>query len=628
MNFTINANLKNTTKVLKFDSILCFILLLATFLRIYHLGFQSAWLDEIHTLKEADPNLKLSEFHEIIMMREGIPHLYFLTIRFFAELFGHSIYLARLVSAIAGIASVYYIFLIGKELYNKRTGYIAALLLTVNLFHIEFSQEARSYSLLVFFILLATHRLLIFIKNVNYKNAILLGLFTGLIPNAHPIGLLNVLVIFAFLLFILFTIKDKNQKLHIFKNSIIVGIVFLFIFSPVYVIVSKVSDIQSFWIPSATIDAIKNVFIDLSGRVDYLFYINAISVFLFVLIYIINLKKSHKNKSKKNLNVSFVLLILWLLINAGVIIIKSYSGISIILNRYFIGVLPVMILITAFAINYLASKFSKYIVTIIALFSVYFIFFIKEFYSTITKAEFEVVTDVINTQNPENHKVFSSWGWLMSYYIDPYYEKELVTEINLTDYIKALKNKAVPLESFWYLDGNSRPYNVSNEDQIFLDENYDLKESVDKNDAWVKHFILKNNFNEEQKNSELYLNQFKPFINDGKGNMLMFENSTITSQKIYLNQGDYSLNISGNSHPEKPINGENAHLVVKLNNIILDNYYLNENSNNTKKEISFKVSESNYYQISLVFDNDLSIDGKDRNVILYAVKIENRHLEN
>jgi 4-amino-4-deoxy-L-arabinose transferase-like glycosyltransferase len=244
MNFTINLNLKNSTKIFRIDAILFSILLLASFLRIYHLGFQSAWLDEIHTLKEADPNLSLSEFHNIIMMREGIPHFYFLTIRFFAEIFGHSIYLARLVSAVAGIASVYYIFLIGKKLLDKRTGYIAALLLTVNLFHIEFSQEARSYSLVVFFILIATHRLLIYSKDVNYKNPVLLGFFTGLIPNAHPIGLLNVMAIFSFLLFLLVRIKGKDQKRHFFKNSFIVGVVFFIVFSPVYVIVSKVSDIQ------------------------------------------------------------------------------------------------------------------------------------------------------------------------------------------------------------------------------------------------------------------------------------------------------------------------------------------------------------------------------------------------
>jgi hypothetical protein len=342
------------------------------------------------------------------------------------------------------------------------------------------------------------------------------------------------------------------------------------------------------------------------------------------LIQLINFKKDSNKKLKNDLNATFVLLILWLLINAGVIILKSYTGVSIILNRYFIGVLPAMVLITAFTISYIASKYSKYIVAILVLFSFYYIFFKKEFYTTITKAEFEEVTNLINTQNSENHKVYSSWGWLMSYFIDPYNKKQLVTEINLTDYIKAVKNNAVPLESFWYMDGNSRPYVVDEQTQSFLNKKYELKESLDRNDAWVKHFVLKNDSKNNSKNGELYLNQFKPFINDGKGNMLLFENSTITSQKTYLSKGTYILTIKGNSHPDKSINGENAHLVVKLNDQEIENYYLSENINNPKKEISFNILESKECRLSIIFDNDLSLNGKDRNVIIYSIKIDSK----
>lgn len=47
----------------------------------------------------------------------------------------------------------------------------------------------------------------------------------------------------------------------------------------------------------------------------------------------------------------------------------------------------------------------------------------------------------------------------------------------------------------------------------------------------------------------------------------MFENSTIKAPKIAFKKGNYMLIINGNSHPDKPINGENAHLTVKLNDV-------------------------------------------------------------
>jgi len=58
------------------------ILVVAALLRLYKLDFQNAWLDEIHTLKESDPLLTFSQFHKVIMFREGIPHFYFLIIHF------------------------------------------------------------------------------------------------------------------------------------------------------------------------------------------------------------------------------------------------------------------------------------------------------------------------------------------------------------------------------------------------------------------------------------------------------------------------------------------------------------------------------------------------------------------
>ena len=42
-------------KIIKENGVLLIIIFLATFLRFYHLDFQSIWLDEIHTMIESDP---------------------------------------------------------------------------------------------------------------------------------------------------------------------------------------------------------------------------------------------------------------------------------------------------------------------------------------------------------------------------------------------------------------------------------------------------------------------------------------------------------------------------------------------------------------------------------------------
>jgi hypothetical protein len=54
---------------------LMIILFLAAILRIYHIDFQSVWLDEIHTINEANPSLSFSEMYQMMMITEPHPPL-------------------------------------------------------------------------------------------------------------------------------------------------------------------------------------------------------------------------------------------------------------------------------------------------------------------------------------------------------------------------------------------------------------------------------------------------------------------------------------------------------------------------------------------------------------------------
>ena len=67
MDININLNFNKNSKKIKLNFILIAILILAAIFRFYNIGFQGAWLDELHTLKEADPSLTFKELHEVIM---------------------------------------------------------------------------------------------------------------------------------------------------------------------------------------------------------------------------------------------------------------------------------------------------------------------------------------------------------------------------------------------------------------------------------------------------------------------------------------------------------------------------------------------------------------------------------
>jgi hypothetical protein len=87
--------------------------------------------------------------------------------------------------------------------------------------------------LLVFFIIFSYHRLLLFIDNNTYKNAIVLGIFVGLIPNAHVFGLLNVGSIYLTLGVVFLLAKSKAERMLLLKQIALAGVISLVVFLPV-----------------------------------------------------------------------------------------------------------------------------------------------------------------------------------------------------------------------------------------------------------------------------------------------------------------------------------------------------------------------------------------------------------
>lgn len=135
------------------------IMLLAGFLRFYGLGFQSFWNDELNTwgLSTYGDGFAGVLWH---FNREGIgvhPPGYYLLIHVVTEYLGESEWALRFPSALAGLLSVLATYLLGRRLYSRREGLMAALLMAVLWTPVYYSQEARMYSLLLLFTTLATY---------------------------------------------------------------------------------------------------------------------------------------------------------------------------------------------------------------------------------------------------------------------------------------------------------------------------------------------------------------------------------------------------------------------------------------------------------------------------------------
>ena len=124
------------------------IVAVAAGLRFGTLGQQSLWYDEALT-----HDLVVQSFGNMISgvaNTENTPPLSYALTWLSTRIFGSGEFGLRFVAALAGTATVPVAFLIGRELRNATAGLWAAALVAVNPMLVWFSQESRSYALLVF----------------------------------------------------------------------------------------------------------------------------------------------------------------------------------------------------------------------------------------------------------------------------------------------------------------------------------------------------------------------------------------------------------------------------------------------------------------------------------------------
>ena len=128
--------------------------LAAAVLRILFIDSKSLWLDEAFTASRV--TLPLGELLKVIVNGRMNMSLYYLMVAGWASAVGSSEFMLRLPSAVFGTATVPLVYVLGTELWDRRTGLMAAMLVTVNATSIQYSQTARSYTMFVAFATLAS----------------------------------------------------------------------------------------------------------------------------------------------------------------------------------------------------------------------------------------------------------------------------------------------------------------------------------------------------------------------------------------------------------------------------------------------------------------------------------------
>lgn len=119
----------------------------AALLRFFALGADSYWEDEWATMELV--RLPFGDMLEGVREREATPPLYYALAWLWGKVLGYEPAALRSLSAVLGTATVPIAYLVARHLRGHRAGIVAAVLVATSPLLVFYSQEARSYALLV-----------------------------------------------------------------------------------------------------------------------------------------------------------------------------------------------------------------------------------------------------------------------------------------------------------------------------------------------------------------------------------------------------------------------------------------------------------------------------------------------
>lgn len=609
---------------LKENYILLTVLVISTVLRIYHIDFQSLWVDEINTMVQATPNQSFKDTYKSLLANDLQPPLYFYILKYLFRIFGYTTLVMRLFSAILGVAAVWGIYLLGKEIFSKKAGLISSAILGLNFFHIYYSQEGRPYSFLVLFTIFSFYMMCRYLKSQSYKIAFFHGILACLMLYGHPFGLFALLSQYL-ILFYYFILYDKQRKLTLIKHSAISVITTFVLYVPAIPLLMSAAKVDSFWIdlPGA------NIFTYILGQYFGASELILALVYLALILFFIKLfdEKSNSNHTftLKNSNYiqSYVILIPWIVICIIIPLIRSYLKVPMIIPRYLIVALPAVILIVSIGILQIKHILVK--LTFFGLFITFSfidIFILKDFYNKSTKTDFRGITEYVTKNIKSEDELVSRIGWHYSYFFNNSIPKKVVLWNTIEAYVSTMikwpDNYKHP---FWFVDAQDAPLTLSTEASLYLNNHFYIHCRKDLFQALAIHYVYKD--------KNYFRPQFpeQPQFNGADNNLIeLASNITIKSAPLTLEKGMYKLLLSSKSLPEKPINNINAHITVKVNNKIVGGFFANEKQSISTEELKFYVENNKECVIELIYDNNYTNGNNIRKAVIYSVYFEKINL--
>jgi mannosyltransferase len=220
----------------------------------FRLGAKSIWTDE--AFSDAVARLGFSTMWKAIVRGDAFNGLYYGLLHLW-QFGGHSETWLRLPSVALGLLAVYVLFLLNRRLFGDRVALVSAALLAVNTFFVYYEQDARTYTLAVFLVILATYLLVIAAERESIWAWLAYGAVSALAIYAH---FFSAFVIAAHLI----SIPLRGRRLRVRDVAAAYGLTALLV-APLVVAVLRTDSLERRFIDSVRLGSFRWLFLNLTG---------------------------------------------------------------------------------------------------------------------------------------------------------------------------------------------------------------------------------------------------------------------------------------------------------------------------------------------------------------------------
>jgi 4-amino-4-deoxy-L-arabinose transferase-like glycosyltransferase len=296
----------------KQNIILIGILTVSFLLRIWRLGYHDFWFDEIASV----------DYVSVPWYNWNAP-LYWIMLHFWTKIFGISEFALRFPSVLCSFLTVMLVFLLGKSLFDRKTALFATLLIGLSPFHLWYAQEARDYSMVLFFGTLSSYLLYWAAKEGDFKKYFFFAIVSliGMYTNYFYIFL-----IIAQFFYIIYIVRLRRVRIYLIFLLIAAGFSFYLprFFSKFWA-VSK-----GFWVFEPNLQSLPivllNYFLGYSGTAFLYTILSFLLVVPFSLLFFLVRKDIEKSR-----DISFCIFLF--LIPLSLVFLFSKLFFSVYLNR-------------------------------------------------------------------------------------------------------------------------------------------------------------------------------------------------------------------------------------------------------------------------------------------------------